>query len=100
VLLTQAAADKGVDTLVAAIDKHRAWLEEHHDPARDRERRSREFMEVLTAEVEERVARALGNGEASSLIADVQEGRINPYSATRAVIGGIGKLLSRNNKSA
>jgi LAO/AO transport system kinase len=86
VLLTQAAADQGVDGLVAAIANHRAWLNEHPDPARESERRQREFVEVLSGEIEERTARALGNGAASGVAARVREGKVNPYSATRTLM--------------
>ena len=61
VVLTQAANDIGVDGLVSAIERHRAYQLAHHDPARERERRAREFIEVLTSELEERTdARAQG----------------------------------------
>ena len=66
VLLTQAAMDKGVETVVAAIGKHREYLREHVDAARESERRTREFVEVLSAELEERTARAVADGGAHS----------------------------------
>src|SRR5271154_5992767 len=50
VLLTQATIDQGVEALVAAIAKHRDYLREHRSAARDAERRTREFAEVLTSE--------------------------------------------------
>src|SRR5271167_4497830 len=62
VLMTQAAADIGIDGLVAAISRHRDYLREHLDPARERDRRAHEFIEVLTSEMEERAARALKAG--------------------------------------
>src|SRR5258708_1115431 len=59
VLLTQAAIDRGIDKLVEAIATHREHLREHNDAAREAERRTREFVEVLSAELEERAARAV-----------------------------------------
>ena len=91
VLLTQAAADQGVDALVAAIARHRAWLNEHRDSARESERREREFTDVLTAEIEELAGRALGNGAAADLLDQVREGRLNPYSAARTLLEAIAK---------
>jgi len=91
VLLTQAAADQGVDALVAAIARHRAWLNEHRDSARESERRQREFTDVLTAEIEELAGRALGNGAAADLLDQVREGRLNPYSAARTLLEAIAK---------
>src|SRR5208282_4451185 len=53
VLLTQAAIDKGLDAVVVAIANHGEYLREHADAARESERRTREFVEVLSAELEE-----------------------------------------------
>ena len=50
--------------MVAAIGKHREYLREHVDAARESERRTREFVEVLSAELEERAARAVADGGA------------------------------------
>jgi LAO/AO transport system kinase len=99
VVLTQAAADIGVDGVVAAIERHREYQDAHRDPARERERRAREFVEVLTSEMEERTARALRNGAdgAQAVLAEVRDGRLNPYSAARRVIadsGVIAELLA------
>jgi LAO/AO transport system kinase len=88
VVLTQAASNIGIDGLVGAIERHREYQLAHHDPARERERRTREFIEVLTVELEERTARALKarvNGT-ESVLHEVREGALNPYSATRRVI--------------
>src|SRR5690348_18352934 len=54
VLMTQAAADIGIDNLVTQIERHRAYLNEHRDAAREGDRRTREFTEVLASEIEER----------------------------------------------
>jgi LAO/AO transport system kinase len=88
VLMTQAAVDIGIDALVSQIERHRAYLNDHRDPARESERRAREFMEVLASEIEERTARALRHGVdgAQAVIADVRHGNLNPYSAVRRII--------------
>jgi LAO/AO transport system kinase len=88
VLLTQAAAGVGIDALVAAIGKHEEYLKNNRDPAREKERRGREFVEVLTAELEERAARALKNGagRAQAVLTEVRAGSLNPYSAVRRII--------------
>jgi LAO/AO transport system kinase len=100
VMMTQAAADVGVDALVNAIAKHRDYLREHVDPERVAERRRREFIEVLTAELEERTTRALHAGHEPEVLAEVSEGRVNPYTAARRLIensGSIKRLLSGGN---
>ncbi len=86
VVMTQAAADIGVDAVVAAVGKHGEYLHEHFDPARAAEHRRREFLEVLTAELEERTARALKAGREPEVMTQVGEGRINPYAAARRLI--------------
>jgi putative protein kinase ArgK-like GTPase of G3E family len=86
--MTQAAADMGIDDLVSQIERHQVYLADHRDPAREGERRTREFMEVLASEIEERTVRALRDGAdgAEAVITDVRQGKLNPYSAVRRVI--------------
>jgi LAO/AO transport system kinase len=90
VLLTQASQDVGVDALVEAIGRHDDYLKEHRDAARDAERRSREFAEVLASELDERAERSLakgGRGEnIRAMVERVRDGQINPYSAVRQLI--------------
>ncbi len=89
VVMTQASADVGIDALITQIERHRAYLAEHRDAARESERRTREFMEVLASEIEERTTRALRQGAvngAQRLIEGVREGTLNPYSAVRKVV--------------
>src|SRR5271168_4008579 len=98
VLMTQASNDIGIDALVQAIGRHADYQREHHDPARDRERRTREFVEVLTSEMEERAERALASeaGSAEQVLGEVRTGTLNPYSAARRIIedhAAISRLL-------
>jgi putative protein kinase ArgK-like GTPase of G3E family len=79
-------ADRGIDEILAEIVKHREYLRAHQEPGRLGERRAHEFLEVLTAEIEERAMRALGNGAAPELIDEVRSGKLNPYSAARRII--------------
>ncbi len=88
VVLTQAAADIGIDGLVAAIERHREYQREHHDPVREQERRAHEFIEVLTSEIEERTTRALHEERdgVAPLMSEIRAGKVNPYSAARRII--------------
>jgi LAO/AO transport system kinase len=88
VVLTQAVADVGIDALVAAVERHREYLRVHRDAAREADRRTREFLEVLTAEIDERAVRGLRAGASGTnqLLQQVREGKLNPYSATRRII--------------
>ncbi|HTW86998.1 MAG TPA: methylmalonyl Co-A mutase-associated GTPase MeaB [Candidatus Binataceae bacterium] len=86
VMLIQANAARGIDELLAEIAKHRDYLRTHQDPRRLGERRAHEFLEVLTAEIEERAVRGLSNGTAPELMDAVRAGELNPYSAARRII--------------
>jgi LAO/AO transport system kinase len=106
VLLTQASEDVGVDALVEAIGRHADYVKEHRDATRDAERRTREFTEVLTGELEERAQRSLrkggGGANVRGMVEQVREGRINPYSATRQLIENpqaVAELLQRERAS-
>jgi hypothetical protein len=78
-----------VDALVEGIRRHGDWLKEHRDEEGVIERRTREFSEVLISEIEERAARSLRDGDGKSvgeILAQVRDGSLNPYSASRALI--------------
>jgi LAO/AO transport system kinase len=86
VVMTQAIADQGIDAVIAAIGKHREWLRESRDGVREADRRTHEFIEVLTSELEERAERALRAGTVPEILARVKAGELNPYSAARSMI--------------
>jgi LAO/AO transport system kinase len=100
VLMTQAAADKGVDRLVDSIAKHGEYLKAHRDPARDAEHRTHELIEVLSAELEDRAARALKNGGADPVIGGVRDGSLNPYGAARKLLEDPAKLAEILKRAA
>jgi len=104
VLMTQAATGVGIDGLIAAITRHADYLEANRDPVREGERRAHEFAEVLTAEMEERTARALKHGAASTraIVDNVRQGVLNPYSAARRIIedrAAVAELLGQADSS-
>jgi LAO/AO transport system kinase len=86
VLMTQAVNDKGVEQLVAQLARHREYLDQHSDPARERERRVHEFKEIFSAELEEKALKSLEEGNGGPLIEELGSGRLNPYSAVRKLI--------------
>ncbi|MGH7907563.1 MAG: methylmalonyl Co-A mutase-associated GTPase MeaB [Candidatus Binataceae bacterium] len=86
VVMTRAAADWGVEELVTAIRRHQEYIETHRDPLAEEKRRAREFIEVLSSEIEERAARAVENGAAPEMVTAVRRGELNPYSAARRLI--------------
>ena len=93
VLMTQAAADKGVDRLVEAIAKHADYLASNKDPARETERRTHELIEVLSGELEDRTTRALKDGHDAAILAGVRESNLNPYAAARKILEDPAKLM-------
>jgi GTPase len=103
VLLTQANSDQGVDALVAAIDRHAEYVRSHRDGERERGRREREFLEVLSSEMGERATRALAHGGAQSVVEAVRNASINPYTAVRRAIADravLAELLAEQPKSS
>jgi LAO/AO transport system kinase len=93
VMMTQAAADKGVERLIESIAKHGEYLAANQDPARDADRRTTELIEVLSGELGDRAVRALKDGREDGLLSSVRAGQMNPYSAVRRIIEDPAKLL-------
>jgi LAO/AO transport system kinase len=86
VLMTQAAADKGVERLVESIAKHGEYVASNRDGTHEADRRAHELIEVLSGELEDRAARAIKQPGGDGLLARVREGAINPYSAVRMIL--------------
>jgi LAO/AO transport system kinase len=96
VLLTEASADRGIDALLEALDRHAAYLREHSDPQRSATRRLHEFIEIVSDEIERRALRGLNDGAAPELLTAIRAGRINPYQAARELLdkpGALDRLL-------
>jgi LAO/AO transport system kinase len=93
VLMTQAAADKGVDRLVESIAKHGDYLAANRDAAREAERRTHELIEVLSGELEDRTVRSLKAGREDGLLSSVRAGQLNPYGAARRILEDPDKII-------
>jgi LAO/AO transport system kinase len=87
ILATEAVHDVGVVELLETIGKHRAALESTGALERRRgARRARELRGLLLAELRQEVDRALAEGGTfGPLVADVEAGRVDPYSAIQAI---------------
>jgi putative protein kinase ArgK-like GTPase of G3E family len=92
-LMTQAAADKGVDRLVESIAKHGDYLGANRDAAREAERRTHELIEVLSGELEDRTVRSLKAGREDGLLSSVRAGQLNPYGAARRILEDPDKII-------
>lgn len=86
-----ATRGEGVDEIVAAIDKHGAWLRTH-DQLRDRrERRAAAEVEAIAlAEVRAQLAAVGGATALRRLAAQVVAGERDPYDAARALLANLG----------
>ncbi|MFQ5860969.1 MAG: methylmalonyl Co-A mutase-associated GTPase MeaB [Dehalococcoidia bacterium] len=86
ILTTQAHTGEGVQQLRDAVAQHRHWLEERSLlEQRRRQRRRGEFLETvqeaLAARLQEAVQSAAGGGDLSTLLEQVEQGKVEPYSA-------------------
>jgi LAO/AO transport system kinase len=81
---------EGVDDVVAAIAKHRAWLNEHGELQPRRERRAAaEVEEIALTALRGRIG-TLRDGEAlPTLAAEVAAGRLDPYAAANSLLAGL-----------
>jgi len=82
-----AARSEGIDGIMAAIDKHRAWLESHGELVRRREARAAAEVEAIAlGELRERIG-SLRNGTAlPALAARVAAGELDPYAAAHELL--------------
>jgi LAO/AO transport system kinase len=86
-----AAQAQGVDDVVAAIGKHRAWLAEHDQLQARRERRAAAEVENIALGTLRARMGGLRHGEAlPALAAEVAAGRLDPYAAADRLLEGIG----------
>jgi LAO/AO transport system kinase len=87
VVRTVAARAEGIDDVIAAIAKHRAWLSTHGELNHRRETRaSVEIEEIALGTLRGRIS-ALRHGAAlPGLAADVAAGRIDPYTAAAQLL--------------
>jgi LAO/AO transport system kinase len=96
VLLTQANKGEGIEALYDAVLKHRHESERSSNMQRRRsERRRLEFTQIVREAIEERVAELeTRSDEFGALVARVESGEVDPYSAAREALDD-GRLYSR-----
>ncbi|MGN6599548.1 MAG: methylmalonyl Co-A mutase-associated GTPase MeaB [Actinomycetes bacterium] len=89
-----AARQEGIDELLEALDKHRAWLEETGTLQQRRERRAGAEIEAISvASLRARMGDLRGGDLLPQLAADVAAGRTDPYSASDRLLGSLGETL-------
>jgi LAO/AO transport system kinase len=90
VVRTVAARGEGVDDVLAAIDKHRAWLERHGELALRREERACAEVEAIALGALRVKMGSLRNGAAlPALAAQVAAGKLDPYAAADQLLKGL-----------
>jgi len=87
ILSAEAVHDVGVVELLDTIGRHRAALESSGALGRRRgARRARELRSLILADLRQEVDRALADGGTlERVLADVEAGRLDPYTAIRAI---------------
>jgi LAO/AO transport system kinase len=90
IVKTSAARNEGIDDLVAALQKHRDWLESHHELAhRRRARAATEIEAIALGEVRQRFAQVHGSAALDAAAARVVDGQTDPYSAAQQLIDSL-----------
>ncbi len=88
VLATEAQNNVGIVELLETIARHRTALEASGAlEARRRSRRREELRRLLAEELTAAAEQRLQSGELASTFEDVIEGRLDPYTAARRVLG-------------
>ena len=90
VLRTVATEGRGVPEVVAAIDRHAAWLERHGElAARRRRRAAGEIEAIVLGALRVRVGDLRGGATLDGLAADVVAGRTDPYTAADRLLDAL-----------
>jgi LAO/AO transport system kinase len=86
VIRAVASRGEGVDDIVAAVAKHRAWLSEHGQLQARRERRAAAEVEAIVLGALRARMGSLPHARLATVAADVAAGRLDPYAAANAVL--------------
>jgi LAO/AO transport system kinase len=90
IVSTVASEGRGIDDVLAAIDKHRAWMEEHGELRQRRLRRAAAEIEAIAVKtLRERMGDLLGGQALDALAAEVVGGSRDPYVAADTLIDGV-----------
>jgi LAO/AO transport system kinase len=85
-----AARGEGIDEVLAAITKHRAWLRDHDELTRRREARAAAEVEAIAlARLRDRMGSVRGGTALATLAAAVAAGELDPYAAARNLLAGL-----------
>jgi LAO/AO transport system ATPase len=91
IVKTVAARSEGVDDVLAAIEKHRGWMDEHGELTRRRRARAAAEIEAIAlGTVKQRLADVHGSAALDEAAARVVAGDTDPYSAAEQLVESLG----------
>ncbi|AWK10816.1 methylmalonyl Co-A mutase-associated GTPase MeaB [Streptomyces spongiicola] len=90
IVKTVAARAQGVDEVVEALEKHRAWMEEHGVLAERRARRAAHEVETIAVTaLRERIGDLAGDRRLDALAERIVAGELDPYAAADELVAGL-----------
>jgi LAO/AO transport system kinase len=90
ILKTVAVRSEGIADVVAALDKHRAWLDAHGELERRRLARAASEIEAIAlGEVRVRLIQVHGSAALDAAAARVVAGDADPYTAAGELVAGL-----------
>ncbi|MEV0322004.1 methylmalonyl Co-A mutase-associated GTPase MeaB [Streptomyces sp. NPDC050658] len=90
IVKTVAARGEGIDEVVEALEKHRAWMEERGVLAERRSARAaREVETIAVTALRERIADLHGDRRLSALAERIVAGELDPYAAADELVAGL-----------
>ncbi|MFI0260972.1 methylmalonyl Co-A mutase-associated GTPase MeaB [Streptomyces sp. NPDC017056] len=90
IVKTVAARGEGLDEVVEALEKHRAWTEEHGTLAtRRRARAAREVETIAVTQLRERIGDLRGDQRLDVLAERIVAGALDPYAAADELVAGL-----------
>jgi LAO/AO transport system kinase len=90
IVKTVAARGEGVDEVVEALEKHRAWMEEHGVLAeRRRSRAAREVETIAVTALREKIGDLHGDRRLDALAERIVAGGLDPYAASDELVASL-----------
>ncbi|MFF4169120.1 methylmalonyl Co-A mutase-associated GTPase MeaB [Streptomyces sp. NPDC001744] len=90
IVKTVAARGEGIDEVVEALEKHRAWMEERGVLAeRRRARAAREVETIAVTALRERIGDLRGDRRLDALAERITAGGLDPYAAADELVAGL-----------
>ncbi|MEU1120423.1 MULTISPECIES: methylmalonyl Co-A mutase-associated GTPase MeaB [unclassified Streptomyces] len=90
IVKTVAARNEGIDEVVEALEKHRAWMEERGVLGERRvARASREVETIAVTALRERIGSLHGDLRLSALAERIVAGELDPYTAADELVEGL-----------